>query len=213
MRLTWAAWDAARLRGLTLCFSTLTWLRLKLAGAEIGPNLTVRGWVDLHIDRRAAVQLGANCRINSGFAVNAVGGFRRTGLWVGRDGRLTIGSNVGLSSLTIVCVRAVNIEDDVFIGGDCNIYDTDFHSIRSEQRLARPDTTVKTAPILIGRRSFIGAHSIILKGVTIGAEAVIGAGSVVTKDVPTGEIWVGNPARKVGYIDRSKASSCLADAA
>ena len=37
----------------------------------------------------------------------------------------------------------------------------------------------------------------ILKGVTIGARAVIGAGSVVTKDVPDGEIWAGNPAKRI----------------
>lgn len=42
---------------------------------------------------------------------------------------------------------------------------------------------------------FIGAHSIILKGVTIGECAIIGAGSVVTKDVGDDEIWGGNPAK------------------
>ena len=40
-----------------------------------------------------------------------------------------------------------------------------------------------------------GAHSIILKGVTIGARSIIGAGSVVTKDVPANEVWLGNPAK------------------
>jgi acetyltransferase-like isoleucine patch superfamily enzyme len=44
----------------------------------------------------------------------------------------------------------------------------------------------------------IGAGAIILGGLTIGENAVIGAGAVVTTDVPDGEIWVGNPARKIG---------------
>ena len=30
--------------------------------------------------------------------------------------------------------------------------------------------------------------------------ATIGAGSVVTKDVPAGELWVGNPAKKIGVM-------------
>jgi len=45
--------------------------------------------------------------------------------------------------------------------------------------------------------AFIGLGSIILTGVTIGKNSIIGAGSVVTKDVPDGEIWIGNPARKL----------------
>ena len=44
---------------------------------------------------------------------------------------------------------------------------------------------------------FIGARSIILKGVTIGDRAVIGAGSVVSKDVPADCIVAGNPAKVV----------------
>jgi acetyltransferase-like isoleucine patch superfamily enzyme len=117
---------------------------------------------------------------------------------------LVIGRNVGLSGTTIVCARSVTIEDDVYIGGGCNIYDTDFHSISPEARLARPDSTVKTAPILIKRRSFVGAHTTILKGVVIGEAAVIGAGSVLARSVPDGEIWAGNPARFVRRIEERR---------
>lgn len=46
----------------------------------------------------------------------------------------------------------------------------------------------------------IGAGAIILCGVTIGENALIGAGAVVTRDVPDGEIWVGNPARKLTKV-------------
>jgi UDP-2-acetamido-3-amino-2,3-dideoxy-glucuronate N-acetyltransferase len=45
----------------------------------------------------------------------------------------------------------------------------------------------------------IGARAVILPGVRIGTSAVIGAGAVVTKDVPSGEVWVGNPARPMKY--------------
>ena len=41
-------------------------------------------------------------------------------------------------------------------------------------------------------------NSIILKGVTVGKHSIVGAGSVVTKDIPDNEIWVGNPAKKIG---------------
>lgn len=75
------------------------------------------------------------------------------------------------------------------------ICDTDFHSIEYAYRIEKPDSHVKTAPIFIGEGAFIGARSIILKGVNIGKHSVIGAGSVVTKNVPDNEIWAGNPAR------------------
>jgi acetyltransferase-like isoleucine patch superfamily enzyme len=52
---------------------------------------------------------------------------------------------------------------------------------------------------------WIGAMSIILKGVTIGEGAIVGAGSVVTKDVPPWAIVAGNPAkiiREIGINER-----------
>lgn len=52
-------------------------------------------------------------------------------------------------------------------------------------------------PIVIEDDVFIGAHSIILKGVNIGQGAIIAAGSVVTKSIPAYETWGGNPAKKI----------------
>ena len=47
----------------------------------------------------------------------------------------------------------------------------------------------------IGQNCFIGAHAIILPGITIGDECIIGSGAVVTKDVPSHSVCAGNPAR------------------
>jgi UDP-2-acetamido-3-amino-2,3-dideoxy-glucuronate N-acetyltransferase len=46
----------------------------------------------------------------------------------------------------------------------------------------------------------IGANATILGGLTIGKNALIGAGAVLTKNAPACSVWVGNPARQVGYI-------------
>jgi len=46
---------------------------------------------------------------------------------------------------------------------------------------------------------WIGANSVILKGISIGNGAIIGAGAIVTKDVPDYAIVVGNPARVIRY--------------
>ena len=54
---------------------------------------------------------------------------------------------------------------------------------------------------MIGDRTFIGAHSVVLMGVTIGSGCVIGAGSVVTSDIPDGTWAVGSPAVVRGTVD------------
>lgn len=51
------------------------------------------------------------------------------------------------------------------------------------------------ADTVIGKRCFIGAHAIIMPGVTIGDECIVGTGSVVTKSVPSNTIVAGNPAK------------------
>ncbi len=51
--------------------------------------------------------------------------------------------------------------------------------------------------VSIGNDVWIGAHAIILSGITIQDGAVIGAGSVVCKDVAPYAIVAGNPARQI----------------
>jgi acetyltransferase-like isoleucine patch superfamily enzyme len=47
----------------------------------------------------------------------------------------------------------------------------------------------------IGERCQIGAHAIIMPGVTVGDGCIIAAGSVVMRDVPPGSLVFGNPGR------------------
>ena len=54
---------------------------------------------------------------------------------------------------------------------------------------------------MIGDNAFIGARSIIQKGVTIGEKAIIAAGSVVVKDIPPMCIAAGNPAKVIKYLE------------
>jgi acetyltransferase-like isoleucine patch superfamily enzyme len=53
---------------------------------------------------------------------------------------------------------------------------------------------------------WVGAHTTILKGVTIGDRSVIGAGSVVTRDVPPDCMAAGSPARVLRPIRRESPS-------
>jgi acetyltransferase-like isoleucine patch superfamily enzyme len=108
-----------------------------------------------------------------------------------------------MSSTAIVCHNKIEIGDNVNLGGNVVIYDTDFHSLNPIERLNRELDIkgTKTKPVKIGNNVFIGAHSTILKGVFIGDNSVIGACSVVTKNVPENEIWGGNPAKFIKKIN------------
>lgn len=146
---------------------------------------------------------GDNFSINSRIHANPIGRNTRSVIFVDSNGELIIGKNVGMSNTAIVVQSKVEIGDNVKIGGGTCIYDTDFHSLNPEARenpiLDKQNR--KSIPVRIKDNAFIGAHSTILKGVTIGENAVVGSGSVVTKDIPDNEIWAGNPAKFIKKID------------
>lgn len=153
----------------------------------------------LIIEGKGSLKTGKGVIINSNARVNRIGGDTRTVIQLSHGARLHIGDYAGISNTAIVCRSSVHIEDYVQIGASCKIYDTDFHSLRFEDRVQPireriPDPGVREKPIRIRSGAWIGGHTIILKGVTIGERAVVGAGSVVRHDIPADEIWAGNPA-------------------
>lgn len=56
-------------------------------------------------------------------------------------------------------------------------------------------------PVVLEEGVWIGAHSVVLKGVTIGRDTTVGAGSVVTKSLPARCIAAGTPAKVIRYLD------------
>jgi acetyltransferase-like isoleucine patch superfamily enzyme len=140
------------------------------------------------------ISMGNKLLINSSYESNLVGLPFPTILHTqNKNAEIKIGSNVGISGSSIVAATSIIIGDNVIIGGGCGIWDTDFHPIDYRKRLEHQTKDAISKPIIIEDNVFIGARSIILKGVTIGSGAVVGAGTVVTKDVPSCSIVFGNP--------------------
>lgn len=139
--------------------------------------------------------------INSKYSMNPIGGQEYCTFIVNKNAKLTIDSGARISNSTFVCWKHIYIGRNVYIGGDCKIYDTDFHSLQFDERIKKIDNDIKCKGVFIEKGAFIGSGSIILKGVTIGEKSIIGAGSVVTKSVPSDEIWGGNPAKFIRKIN------------
>lgn len=120
-----------------------------------------------------------------------------------RDGgQLVIGNNCGISNTVILCKKSITIGNNVLVGGGCMINDSNHHSLDWHERGTPADkSNAASAPIKIGDYAFIGARSIIQKGVTIGEKAIIAAGSVVVKDIPPLCIAGGNPAKVIKYLE------------
>ena len=182
----------------TLYFKLINNIIMKKNNVQYKDNIKINGIINLH--NQGKISLGENLKINSGIKYNPIGGNINMSIHVGENAKLTIGNNCAMSNVAICCKKEINIRDNVYIGGDCRIYDTDFHSIKLNYRIEKSDPDIKTGSVLIEDGAFIGASCIILKGVKIGSNSVIGAGSVVTKDIPPNQIWCGNPAKYIKDI-------------
>lgn len=179
-------------------------ISFKLNGIEYGTNLHVKGKVYFfqHSDKSSVV-VGNNVYINSSAKANPIGCGDRVYIQMVDEGRLKIGDNCGISNCAFTCANEIVIEDNVLLGAGCRLFDTDFHALGYSERIKGnyKGAPINTAPIRIGEGTFIGAGTIILKGVHIGKHSIIGAGSVVTRNIPSGEIWAGNPAKFIRRIE------------
>ena len=167
---------------------------LMLRSVKVGSGFTCIGRPCINLGRGGNIFLGKNVSLcNSGMA-NPLAEHGRCRLaTVAPGAQIFIHDHVGMSSCLIACANKVEIGEGTIIGGGALIIDTDFHPRLADGNWGTDPRSV-SKPIVIGKKCFIGARAIILKGVRIGDGSVVGAGSVVTKDVSAGTIVAGNPA-------------------
>ena len=168
---------------------------LRANGAVLGKNVCIPGKV-LWTIRGGEISIGDNFYFSSGNGVNPIAGNSQGAVYVKSGACLKIGDKVGMSSTRMWVHEGVVIGDNVKIGACVLITDTDAHPMDYMARRTTNEGT-KSAPIVIEDDVWIGAHTIILKGVTIGARSVIGAGSVVTRSIPADSVAAGNPCRVI----------------
>lgn len=163
--------------------------------------------IDIRTPRDICGSIGRDCVLSCNF------------IFESDQGHITIGDRTFINGNTqIISRNKIEIGSDVTIAWGVYIYDHNSHSLDHEDRIDDQKTllkalskeggindlwtmkdwsTVRSAPIKICDKAWIGFNSIILKGVTIGEGAVVGAASVVAHDVPPYTVVAGNPARIV----------------
>lgn len=108
-------------------------------------------------------------------------------------GNLALGKGVGVGNNNqIVSHHKIEIGDNTIIGPNVMIFD---YNHRFDFESGVKHRSFDVGEIIIGNNCWLGAGSIILKGVHIGDNVVVAAGCVVTKDVPERSIVAGVPAK------------------
>src|SRR5262245_27676498 len=97
----------ARNAAACIFWTTVARVRLFFSGAQVGPGLVVSGPIFLRVHPTATLRIGRNCRLNSGFGLNPVGGHRRLAIWLGPGATMTLRDGCGLSNCTLVAMCEV----------------------------------------------------------------------------------------------------------
>lgn len=175
-------------------------IKFRVLNVRYGTNMMVMG--PIHIIARGNFIIGDNLNVISGIMINTLGRNIKTSLRVDKKASISIGNNVGMSCVAIWSREKITIGDNVKLGANVMVFDSDMHSLDYQLRrdVSTDGVNAKSSPIVIGDDVFVGANSIITKGVIIGEKSIIATGSVVVKSVPKNEIWGGNPAKFIKKI-------------
>lgn len=97
-----------------------------------------------------------------------------------------VGKNSSVNALAKIG-QGVILNTSSVIEHECEI--GDFSHIAPSATLA--------GNVKVGNSSFVGANSVCKQNISIGSNCILGSGSNLIKDLPDGEIWAGNPAKKI----------------
>lgn len=165
------------------------WLRFpaELKGMKFGKNSFIGPGYDFLFVQLKGITTGDHVMIGK----NA---------WLQTLGSATIsigdGTNIGRNAV-ISAINKIQIGAHCLLSYNVSIFDHDHNTgAPMESSLSESKTTI------IGDNCFIGAHSFILKGVTLGNHCVVGANSVVTKSFPDHSFIAGSPARLIRSLNK-----------
>lgn len=175
----------------------LTYAKLQFQNVSIGKKCLFYGNMTFNVDNGGTIKIGDNCIFRSSETSNRIGLNHRCIISAtplsGSTCKIQIGDNCGFSGTSIWCFNSVKIGNDVRCGANTLIMDGDAHF---EDSRTNPPLS-----IVIEDNVFIGANTVVKKGVTIGKNTVIGMNSVVTHDIPANCIAVGCPCKVIRKLE------------
>lgn len=178
-------------------FSVFSKVLLKLWDVKVGHGLIVTFPPVILKEKSATIELGNNISLLVSVLHNCLCSGSKLVLAAIRPGAcITIGDNAGISCSTIVAMKSVQIGNNVFIGANCTITDSDFHSLDFDQRIQSTDDGEIDA-VIIENNVWLSMNVVVLKGVTIGENSVIAANSVVINNIPANCLAGGTPAKVI----------------
>ena len=136
---------------------------------------------------RSRIELGLRIRITNNGRLHCKGLATRGNVSLLVDqGLLEIADGVFINSgSSINCLQSVKIGSHTLLGQNVQIFDHDHYYKGGVDKKRFVKSSVS-----IGKRCWIGANSIILKGVHIADDVVVGAGTIVTKDIKSSGVYV-----------------------
>lgn len=165
----------------------------KIGFAKLGTNVFISNKVSIY--NPGKIRIGSNVRIDD-FCILSAG-----------EGGIDIGNYVHISCYACLIGKAnIRLHDYVAISvkasilSNTNDYSGDFLPTYKEIEVPKSaENLVKTIsePVVLETHTGLGAHSVVMPGVTVSIGTAIGAMSVVYEDLNSWGIYVGNPARFV----------------
>ena len=179
-----------------LCSRVYTaWWRL--LGMHIGRHVRL---YPIRVTWPHRVTLGDSVSLEHSIYFNIAGGYRDAG-------GVLIGSGTFVGSgCEFNIVSSITVGTNCLIASGCRFIDHNHGT--AVGTLIKAQVEVED-PITIGSDVWIGANSVVLKGVSIGDNTIVAAGSVVTRPLEAMSIYAGAPARlirrRTDVVDNSRS--------
>jgi UDP-2-acetamido-3-amino-2,3-dideoxy-glucuronate N-acetyltransferase len=151
--------------------------------ASIGDGTSI--WHFVQVRENAVI--GQNCTVSKGAYI---------------DSGVVIADNVKIQNNAQIFSPAV-LSEGVFIGPGAILTNDNYPRSINTQGEVKGKSDWQMSGVVIKRGASIGAGAICVAPVVIGAWSMIGSGSVVTNDTHDFGLYVGVPARRIGWVGQS----------